>query len=150
MVLLILAVILSVGLVIYKIYFHTAISIHTELRKGTMWGVVTINKAMPSKIAKLLSRSSESITLTGLESILNMDNDDYVVMRTSFKEGAHTILFSPDKTMRIIPAIIDDAEIKSIIKGHRTKNYPWKTTKIKGTETPYYIQGSNDKIHMPG
>ena len=92
----------------------------------------------------------ESITLTGLESILNMDNDDYVVMRTSFKEGAHTILFSPDKTMRIIPAIIDDAEIKSIIKGHRTKNYPWKTTKIKGTETPYYIQGSNDKIHMPG
>jgi len=95
-----------------------------ELQKVATGGFVIIDKAMPSETVKFLSRSSESITLTGLESILNMDNDDYVVMRTSFEEGNHTILFSPDKTMRIIPAFIDDAEIKSIIKGYRTKNYP--------------------------
>ncbi len=93
--------------------------------KGGVHGFASVNIRLPPDIVKALSkRADTSITLEGLEKIVNMEKDEYVIMRTYFDEGNHTILFSPDGTLRIINAHIENDEIEKIINGYRTKNYP--------------------------
>ena len=118
----IIQIVLLLGIVL-----NTFLWIKPEAEKttGKISNVQVYNRALDPDIIKKLSVSdSSSITFEALESIVNMEKDDYIYSYSTIGGQDITIIFSPDGAMRIVKSFVEDDEIRSIIKGHKTEHYP--------------------------